>query len=395
MRILYHHRTRGEDAQGIHIRELIRAFRSLGHDVTLVAPLARRQSHEPKPTTDKTTTNKAANDTDNSSTLRQWLYELALIVYNVPAFFLLGYRLLRGRHDFIYERYSLFSISGCLLAKLTRRPLFLEVNAPLSLEMRQHDGLRLTGLAQTAEDWTLARATRVIVVTSAMRQIFLDRGLPSERFLVMPNGVDREAFHPAVDATEVRRRWHLGDGLVVGFVGWIRPWHGVNYLLDAVAQCLPALPMLRLLIVGDGPAVADLKRQAQQLGVAEQVVFTGAVDSRDIPAHVAAMDIAVQPDVTEYASPIKLFEYLALGKAVIAPDKPNILEVVSDRDTALIYTPGDVAALRGCIEELAGDQALRERLAAAALALVERRGYYWEANAQKVIDEVKTLTESG
>ena len=384
MRILYHHRTRGEDAQGIHIRELINAFKQHGHEVTLVALLAGSTTTE-KPATPA---NKAGNSAFNFS-LPHWLYELVVLGYNVPAFFVILWQVLRRKHDFIYERYSLFSLSGYFVAKLMRLPFILEVNAPLSLEMKQHESLTFERFAHWLEDWLIQRATHTIVVTAAMRDIFVRRGIAKDKFLIMPNGVDRQHFNRAVNADSVAAKWQLRDRFVVGFVGWIRPWHGVDFLLRAAAQCRATIPELCIFIVGDGPAVPDLKHLTAELDLQQHVVFTGAVDSSAIPSHVAAMDVAVQPDVTAYASPIKLFEYLALGKAIIAPDKANILEVVNDGDTALIYTPGDVAQLAQHITTLYQDTTLRQKLADNAYQLIEQRAYHWLGNAQRVIDAVK------
>ena len=385
MRILYHHRTRGEDAQGIHIRELIYAFKQHGHEVTLVALLARNTATE-KPAA--TTAQKAANSAFNLS-LPHWLYELIVLAYNIPAFFVILWQVLRHKHDFIYERYSLFSLSGYLVARLMRLPFMLEVNAPLSLEMKQHESLTFERLAYWLEDWLIQRSTHTIVVTAAMRDIFVQRGIAKDKFLVMPNGVDRQHFNRDVSATAVTAKWQFQDRFVVGFVGWIRPWHGVDFLIRATALCRAEIPDLRLFIVGDGPAVPDLKRLSEELELQQHVIFSGAVDSSAIPSHIAAMAVAVQPDVTEYASPIKLFEYLAMGKAIIAPGKPNILEVVSAGESALIYTPGDVAQLARHIKSLYQDKRLRENLADNAYQLIEQRAYHWLGNAQRVVAAVK------
>ncbi len=120
----------------------------------------------------------------------------------------------------------------------------------------------------------------------------------------------------------------------------------------------------------------------------ERVVFSGAVPREEVPDHVAAMDVAVQPDVTDYASPIKLFEYLAMGKAVVAPDKPNIREVVADGQEALLVPPGSAAAMAEALARLHRDAALRRTLGARAARLVSERAYHWEGNARRVLEAV-------
>ncbi|WP_018866617.1 MULTISPECIES: glycosyltransferase family 4 protein [unclassified Thioalkalivibrio] len=389
MKILYHHRTRGEDAQGIHIQSLCDAFRELGHEVHMVAPLQRRAeaSNTPVPARNE------EGDGDARPTLKGvpipfWFYELLSLAYNGPAFVLLLWAVLRHRPAFIYERYSLFSFSGRLVAWLTRRPLVLEVNAPLSLELQTHGDLVLRRLAQRIEDWLCRSATRTIVVTQAMADIFAARGVPRERLMVMPNGVDGARFNPQVDGRSVRERYVPADARVVGFVGWIRPWHGVDGLIHACAALTGVHPSLHLLIVGDGPAVPALQKLVVDLDLAERVHFTGPVERVAIPTHIAALDIAVQPDVTDYASPIKLFEYLALGRAVVAPDKPNIREVVRHDSSALLFPPRDWGALAERLDALLADDAARVRLGRQAATLVEERGYTWQANARHVIASV-------
>lgn len=381
MRVLYHHRTRGADAQGVHIRALTDALRELGHEVRIVTLARQQQADAPK---------RSSSDRGGPSLLGRaiphWLYELLALAYNVPAFIVLVAAVLRHRPGLIYERYALFNLSGLWVARLFRIPFLLEVNAPLSMEHREHGDLVLHRLAERIEDRLCTRATRTVVVSAAMARIFEGRGVPAKRLLVMPNGVDRGRFHPGVDGTAVRRDNGLEDTFVVGFVGWIRPWHGVDRLVDAVAWLAPELPELRLLLVGDGPALPDLREQVAKLAIEDRVRFTGAVGSEAIPAHIAAMDVAVQPDVTDYASPIKLFEYLALARPVIAPAKPNITEVVEDGVSALLIEPGSTDALVDAIRRLYTDQDLCKRLAAQGGGLIEERGYDWRANARRVVE---------
>ena len=206
--------------------------------------------------------------------------------------------------------------------------------------------------------------------------------------MVVPNGVDDARFHEGVGGGAVRRRHGIEHARVIGFVGWVRPWHGVELLLRAAAPQLAAQRDVYLLIVGDGPALPEIARQAEALGVADRVILTGAVASEVIPEYIAALDIAVQPAATPYASPIKLFEYLALGRAVVAPDQGNIREVARDGVSAALFEPGDEQALRLRLEALLDDPQSRRDLGAAGARLVRERGYTWRGNAQRVLEVV-------
>ena len=391
MRILYHHRTRAEDAQGIHIHALCDAFRSLGHSVEVVALVGQRPPSAGKPEPSKAEGAPAESDSRPvllGLPIPYWLYEVMALAYNVPAFFWLLWRGLRTRPTFIYERYTLFTFAGWLVARVLRVPFILEVNAPLSLELQTHGNLTFRRLAERLENALCARSTRTLVVTQAMADIFIARGVPAERLEVIPNGVDGSRFHPTVSGETVRRRYQLEGCRVIGFVGWIRPWHGVDGLIQAATRLMNHHADLRLLIVGDGPAIPALREQANATGFADRIIFTGPVAREEIPQHIAALDVAVQPDVTEYASPIKLFEYLALGRTVIAPDRPNIREVVTQDESALLFPPRDWDAMEKSLAMLLDDPNHRDQLAANAAQLVETRGYTWVGNAERVVGMV-------
>ena len=139
-----------------------------------------------------------------------------------------------------------------------------------------------------------------------------------------------------------------------------------------------------MLIVGDGPAKPDLKHLASRLGVADRVRFVGPIDHSAIPAYVAAFDIALQPSAVAYASPLKLTEYMAMGKAIIAPDQPNIRELITDMETGLLIKNGDAKGLAEAIALLVTNEELRLDLGRRAAQEVCERGLTWEANAERV-----------
>jgi glycosyltransferase involved in cell wall biosynthesis len=151
---------------------------------------------------------------------------------------------------------------------------------------------------------------------------------------------------------------------------------------------------LELVVVGDGPAVPALRQQAAALGVADRVQIVGLVAHEAIPGLVAGFDIALQPRVVAYASPLKLFEYMAAGKAIVAPDQPNIREVLVDGETALLFDPAASDTMWTAIRRLVADPLLRRGLGAAASAEIARRGYTWRANAQRVVAWADALTRN-
>jgi glycosyltransferase involved in cell wall biosynthesis len=173
----------------------------------------------------------------------------------------------------------------------------------------------------------------------------------------------------------------------------MRPWHGLDRVIDLIADSDPELD-LRLLLVGDGPARQDLARRAESRGVADRIVFTGVVPRHLMPAHVAAFDIALQPHVVPYASPLKLFEYMALGRPIVAPATPNISEILQDGVDALLFDMHDPEAFRGAVERMIGDPALRERLGDGARATIDRLDLTWAGNARRVGELARSLTSA-
>jgi glycosyltransferase involved in cell wall biosynthesis len=182
----------------------------------------------------------------------------------------------------------------------------------------------------------------------------------------------------------VRARYGLGDAVIVGWTGVIRDWHGLDLLLEAITPLSGA----RLLIVGDGPGRPAIESRAQSLGIAGRVAITGRVPHDEMPAHVAAMDVAVvADDRTGVASPMKLLEYMAMARAVVAPRLPNIEDVIVDGATGVLFTPGDAASLADALVTLTGAPAVRARLGRAARESILRERT-WQRNAARVLEHV-------
>jgi glycosyltransferase involved in cell wall biosynthesis len=367
MRILYSHRIQSRDGQSVHVEELVAAFREAGHEVLVVGPgfydaadfggesglVARLRARLP-----------AA------------IGEIAELAYNVPAYWRLRRACRAFAPDLIYERYNLYYLAGAWLARRTRLPLYLEVNAPIADERARYSGLRLVRLARRLEAWVWRAADRVLAITGPMKAMIAEQGVPPAAIEVIPNGIDPRRFaRLAEKAAE--------PGVVLGFVGFVRAWHGLAAVIEAMAAD-PEAAMLRLVVVGDGPARPMLEARAAALGLGARVAFTGLAAREAIPSLVAGFDIALQPQVVSYASPLKVFEYMAAARAIVAPDQPNIREILTDGETALLFDPADEAAMWQAIRRLAGDPALRARLGTAARAELARRDYTWRRNADRI-----------
>lgn len=385
MKILYHHRTASKDGQAVHIEEMIGSLRALGHEVRVVAP-----GGESAPEQKSTMGDDAGWVHRLRARLPKGVYELLELAYSLFAYRRLAAAAREFQPDVIYERYNLFLLSGLMLKRRLGLPLLLEVNAPLVDERARFGGLALPRLARWAEDTVWRGADAVLPVTRVLGSMISARGVPESRLVVIPNGINEAHFDaaPSPDAAKAALGW---DGaLVLGFTGFVRDWHGMDRVIRWMAtDAAPA--NARLLLVGDGPARADLEALAGELALGGRVRFTGVVSRDEVPRHVAAFDIALQPAVVAYASPLKLFEYLALGKAIVAPRLPNIQEVLDDDLNALLFDPEAPGALEATLARLAADAALRERLGEGARASIGRLHLTWDGNAGRVVRLAQAL----
>lgn len=374
MKILYHHRIRSKDGQYVHVEEMIGALKALGHEVILVAPAAMEKE-------------EFGADAGIVAWMKRHLpqiaYEILELSYAVLAFFRLRRAVRKHRPDCLYERYNLFLPAGVWLKRRYGLPMLLEVNSPLYQERARYDGISLKRLAQWAQHYAWRGADYVLPVTQVLGDMVAAEGVPKARIRVIPNGINQERFGTAPDTETAKNMLGLQGKTVLGFTGFLRDWHGLDTVIDLIAHD-NADAMRHLLVIGDGPARANLEAQAHRLGIANRLTITGIVGRDDIMRYVAAFDIALQPAVVAYASPLKLFEYLMLGRAIVAPAQPNIMEILNDGKNAVLFEPGLPGALADAVERVSRDTELRQRIGASARATIDELGLTWIHNAERV-----------
>jgi glycosyltransferase involved in cell wall biosynthesis len=380
LKILYHHRTASRDGQAVHIEELVSALRRLGCELIVVEPPS-------------TAAARFGADAKGLSSLRRLLPkaagELLELGYNWLAYRRLKRAYLEHRPHVLYERHNLYLLAGKWLKRRFRLPYLLEVNAPIALERSQHGGLGLPALARRLEASVWKAADVLLPVTAVLADMLVAQGVKRERIMVIPNGIDLAAFEAAPPRDAAKRRLGIDGRLVLGFAGFVRAWHGLDQVIDFIAEA--RRPELLLFVVGDGPACEALMQRARDRGVAAQVTLAGIVERNDIPAHLAAFDIALQPAATPYASPLKLFEYLAAGCAIVAPRQPNLEEVLEHGENALLFSADEAGAFGESIGRLVADPALRERLGSNAKGTIARGRFTWTGNAERVMRQAQRL----
>ncbi len=288
--------------------------------------------------------------------------------------------------DLVYERYSLWSAKALEFAKSSSIPSILEVNAPLIDEQREHRSLLNVDLAMETSRRAMYAAQSIVAVSSEVAD-YVERTFPetSGRIHVVPNGVDVDRFSPVAERG--------ADGsFVIGFVGSLKPWHGIESLLEAFAIVLRALPHARLCVVGDGPMRESLELAAETMGISEKVEWTGAILAEQVPEMVRRFDVAVAPYMNQskfYFSPLKVFEYMACGCAVVASDVGQLRVLIDDGQNGMLFEPGNCEAMAYQILKLAYHPELRGRIAARARQdAVERHSW------ARTLESILAISES-
>lgn len=380
----------GNKGASIHVRELATALAADGHDVEIFTSRAGGGApagfpipvHEIGLTPGERRLVAALHDDPEGGAavareIRSMLYATSFLHQARPL-------LEAYRPDAIYERHAVLATAGMELARHLGVPHLLEVNAPLSEEHARHRDGAYGQTVHAIERAILAGADRVIAVSEPLRQWILETGVAPGKVVTQGNGVDLARFTPDVEPGRLP-----GAGPVIGFVGTLRPWHGTATLVRAfaiLARDHAASPAPRLLIVGDGPQRAELERLAVAEGIAEQVTVTGMVPYDAMPAWIARMDVAVAPyDALPgfYFSPLKLFEYMAAGRPIVAAAIGQVAEVIRDGETGVLYPAGDAGTLAARLRALLADYGQRARLGRAARIAAERC-HGWERNARLV-----------
>jgi len=410
MRILYHHRTQAEDAQGIHIAEIIKAFRHLGHTVEEVSLIktgdrepeaesqgpARRTGRWPLPIQvpglrkDRTSRLLKGNFWSTLARLSpKVFYETMEVAYNFIGYSKLSHAIKTFRPDFIYERYALYTFAGVLAARRYGIPILLEVNAPLAYEQKAYGKLVFPKMARFFERWIASHTTKTVVVSTPLKKHLIHLGVPDSQMEVIPNGIDPEQFSPHISGEPIRKKYHLEDKVVLGFIGWFRKWHGLEMLLEILAEGGLKRTRAHLLLIGEGPNYASLREYVEAHALSQRVTFTGPIPRGSIVPYIAALDIALQPSATPYASPMKLFEYMAMGKAIVAPRQENIEEILVHNESGVLFEPSNKKALEEATLRCVEDPAFRERIGGKARQRIFEKNYLWVENAKKVIQIVE------
>ena len=306
------------------------------------------------------------------------------------------------RPSFIYQRHMRYAYAGAWLARCTGVPLVLEFNGFEEWVAQHWDPARFLEWIRIAEGVSIHAATLIVVVSSPLKKMLVERGIAESRILVNPNGVDSDLFQPGCAGHAKRSDYGIADGeIVITFVGTFSYYHGVRFLAAAIAsmsaeQLQNAGGRLRFLFIGAGLFWDEIKHALRAQIQDGTAIMLGTVAHDQVPALLDISDIMVAPheplpDGTPFfGSPTKIFEYMAMGKAIVASRLEQIAEVLEDGRTAKLVAPGNAEELAAAILQLAGDAAQRGRLGAAARS--EALAHHtWQAHAARILERVRLM----
>jgi glycosyltransferase involved in cell wall biosynthesis len=219
-------------------------------------------------------------------------------------------------------------------------------------------------------------ADQVITITGALRDLMIERGVPQSKITVVPNGVDTDRFVPLPRDEELARELGIDGKTVVGYVGSVLDYEGIDMLLEATARLKGRRKEFHVLVVGDGAAFDQCRVLRDTLGLSDLVTFTGRIPHHEVERYYSLVDVAPFPrkplPVCEAVSPLKPFEAMAAGKVPVVSSVAALTEIVTDGDNGLVFDKGDVSSLTEVLDRAVRDDALREGLAKRARAWVAR-----------------------
>lgn len=297
----------------------------------------------------------------------------------------------------VYHRYALDSYAVAKYCLENNIPYILEYNGSELWILKHWSGesqtakLSFPELSYGIEDLVLKKASLITCVSAPLKPQLLEAGIPDEKILVNPNGVNEAIYRPDIDGSAVRHKYGIADGkIVIGFIGTFGAWHGTENLAKVFAELAGEDGNIHLLMVGDGMKMPEVKDSLKNVAP-DRYTLTGMVPQSEGARHLAACDILVSPTVPNpdgtpfFGSPTKLFEYMAMGKAIVCSGMDQMAQILEHGKTALLCKPGDMADLKACIKELIGDEDMRHRLGANARKEVCEK-YTWRKHTEKIFE---------
>lgn len=397
LNILYHHRTQGRGAEGTHIISIIRGFQELGHNVVLVSPPGIDPLKEVgAPPVDKTRVK-----TRGLQRLWKWIskhmpnpvFEIIEMIYNIPAIRRLNKVVRQEQFDLIFERYAFYLLAGSYISRKYKIPLIIEANEVSGIEDRARPQ-SFEKICNLFERRLFSQASAIFTVSSYLKKMIENKGNEGSKVHVLPNAIDPKTVKITTDIDALRTSYGLENSKVIGFAGWFDRWDRLDFMLEVYRQLAEDYSDLAVLLIGDGPALSELKEVVKSRHLEKSVIFTGAVPKKDMFNYLSMLDIALLPHSNKFGSPVILFEIMALKKPIVAPKLDPIEDVLTSGENALLFKPLDQAACATAIRKFLDSDELSQKCAENSYRLLVQE-HTWVENSRKILESLKLPAQPG
>lgn len=376
MKVSYFHYVYKTQGPLVHVDEFCRAFRTLGHEIN-----PHGMDNEPSSSFVSNVRKVLKRP------LSKYLHEMNTLGKNFSYYQRECRILQQEKPDLVMDRYHLYRSAAAFAARRFHLPYVLWIDSPAAYEQRHylHEFIQIPGIAEWNEQKVISMADRAVMVSKEIKQYLVRGSAAKGRFEVVPNGVDQEKFSPAVNGREIRAKFPFKDPVILGFVGSFSPWHGIEKLKTWMKFALNKFRQTSFLLIGDGSRRGELENFVRSGGWdPSRVLFTGHVSHDKVPIYISAMDVCLLPYDQEkegfYFSPLKLFEYMASAKPVLASKMGQIEKVIQDDQNGMLYSPCSSEETYGKLKQLINDPALRLRLGENARKTI-LENYTWRHTA--------------
>lgn len=375
---------------GTHMRGMIDAFRKKNCDIRTVI-LGGETNPPDAPDNKKSKSVKNALKKAAGKNIWRTFRDFNLLWFDRTAASQLAKAIEQFKPDFIYERTNYLQLSGIQMAQKYDITHVSELNTPYVDQQNYLSGSRsyIERYSRIVEEKQLKETDLALAVVGPLKEYFCGRyRLDKTKFLITHDAFDERNIRlDRKNQREIIKHYSLQDQTVVGYVGSIFEWHGLDKIIKAIKEL--ELTNTRLLIVGYGDFATNLKNQVKNLRMENQVIFTGHVPKEEVFDYINIMDVCVAPNAAWYQSPIKIFEYGAMGKPILAPDTAAVREIMESETDGVLVKPQLEDLKRGLMILLGKkDEAVRMGEAFQKKVLGE---YTWENNAEKILNAVEEM----
>jgi glycosyltransferase involved in cell wall biosynthesis len=317
------------------------------------------------------------------------LPEIPLLWYNIKSEKELRRIIEIEKPDLIYHFQAFFNYKIYNIAKSYNIPIFMQLEGILQWVKANWGKTYFTNLLKKMEIESWKGVNEFFVVSNFVKQQLNEYGIEKDKIHVITSKADTEHFNPNVSGEEVRKKYNL-NSTTIGFLGTFGKWHGIEFLIDSAPEIFKVIPDAKLLLIGDGELRGIVDEKINKLAIKDKVIMAGLIDLKTVPEYLAACDVLVSPCIPNEKgefinSPVKIFEYLAMGKPIVASDIGQQKEIIRDNENGLLFKTFDVNEFVNKIKLLENNNELKSVLTANARVDAISK-YDWKNNRDIILE---------